>query len=133
MTSSRTLLTASRLKRTIGIAALAVGAFLLIGTAAAIFVQDAPEYQCTERLDAPEGAVISESSDAVAGEISLWPLGVRCSYFAGENQPRIVVDDNSWAATMSAYGGLALVISGVSILYFPRRRTQQEVFNEEPS
>jgi hypothetical protein len=133
MTNSRTLLTASRLRRTIGIAAVTVAAFLLIGTAATLFIQDAPEFQCADRLDAPQGAVISESSDAVTGEISLWPLGVRCSYFAGENQPRIVVDDNSWASTMSAYGGLALAISGVSILYFAKRRTQQETFNDEVS
>ena len=47
--------------------------------------------------------------DQTIGEVSWFPIGIRCQFWAGEGVPR-VANEIDWSSTSLAIGGLALMV-----------------------
>lgn len=107
---------------------IALSAYFVVGGLP--FLRGPADMACYYRNAAPSGAIGDENSDHFPhGEMVPFPLGCRCSYFAGDDKPRIVVDE-SWIPTVLVYGGVVLLGAGIFTIARSRRLRVDDEENE---
>jgi len=109
------------LRLTLGVGLIVVG--LYMGFRAVVWawgpiLGDSPAIMCTYR-EVPEGMPLEGSRH---GRITLWPMGVECTYWDA-NGPAVTTQDD-WSKTMLALTGATLAVGGVILLARTRLRAQ---------
>lgn len=96
---------------------LLLGAGLyLVASAVTVVTGDLPEESCTYSDRIPDQAVQDENfHHAPIGTIVWFPYGVKCSYFTGDDSPRIDVLP-TWNNSVLLYGGALLMLASIYML-----------------
>lgn len=96
---------------------LAAGGFVAVGALMVAWglgpllpsLRDTLEYTCTTSGSYPPTSPVPFEGPNPIGEISWFPIGIRCHYWAGEGVAR-VTNEIDWLATQVAVAGLVLVV-----------------------
>lgn len=105
---------------------LGIGLYL-VASAVTVVTGNLPEESCTYSDRIPEQAVQDEDfRHAPIGTIVWFPYGVKCSYFTGDDSPRIDVLP-TWTNSALLYGGALLILTSVYLLGRPARNESKEI------
>ena len=72
-------------------------------------LRDTLDYRCATSSSYPPTSRVPLDGLNPVGEISWFPIGIRCHYWAGEGVAR-VTNEIDWLATQVAIAGLLLVV-----------------------
>ena len=91
---------------------MTVGGLMTVGALAPLLplLRNDPSYLCEVNSEyGPVSPVPVLALDQTIGEVSWFPIGIRCQFWAGEGLAR-VPNEIDWSSTYLAMAGLALVV-----------------------
>jgi hypothetical protein len=110
------------LRALLGLLLLAAGLVLSASAILPLVIKTSPEGICWQR-PTPHDSEFLHEGNLPDGEYTLWPVGVRCTYSSALDPSRtLVIDEPTWGPTLSAYGGLAIALTGGVVIATSYRR-----------